>query len=171
MHWHLNLLMKFQYQASRFDISIARLVKSVDQADACFCSQWMHLSKTSGFYVLFSLVQNVLSLLMHILRMMVCVSAFTFISTSRRNFLEFLFFLLQVPSTEIFYSLNATIVGLAVSSEESENLPWCVGLGRLLLQFCHCVQVSNNGLFYLGAFKEHTFQIYIEIKKIFFSTI
>ncbi|EOY19330.1 hypothetical protein QUC31_006154 [Theobroma cacao] len=35
----------------------------------------------------------------------------------------------QVPSTEIFYSLNATIVGLAVSSEESESLPWCVGLG------------------------------------------
>ncbi|PON86110.1 P-loop containing nucleoside triphosphate hydrolase [Trema orientale] len=35
----------------------------------------------------------------------------------------------QVPSTEIFYSLNGTIVGLAVSSEESENLPWCVGLG------------------------------------------
>ncbi|WRX24193.1 hypothetical protein QQP08_016680 [Theobroma cacao] len=35
----------------------------------------------------------------------------------------------SVPSTEIFYSLNATIVGLAVSSEESESLPWCVGLG------------------------------------------
>lgn len=35
----------------------------------------------------------------------------------------------QVPSTEIFYSLNATIVGLAVSSEDSEDFPWCVGLG------------------------------------------
>ncbi|GAV74388.1 MobB domain-containing protein/Clp1 domain-containing protein [Cephalotus follicularis] len=35
----------------------------------------------------------------------------------------------QVPSTEIFYSLNATIVGLAISSEEAENLPSCVGLG------------------------------------------
>ncbi|GLT50468.1 hypothetical protein SLA2020_239540 [Shorea laevis] len=35
----------------------------------------------------------------------------------------------QVPSTEIFYSLNVTIVGLAVSSEASEDLPWCVGLG------------------------------------------
>ncbi|MBA0834756.1 hypothetical protein Goarm_007083, partial [Gossypium armourianum] len=35
----------------------------------------------------------------------------------------------QVPSTETYYSLNATIVGLAVSSEESEDLPWCVGLG------------------------------------------
>lgn len=34
----------------------------------------------------------------------------------------------QVPTTEIYYSLNATVVGLAVSSE-SENLPWCVGLG------------------------------------------
>ncbi|XP_058179300.1 polynucleotide 5'-hydroxyl-kinase NOL9 [Rhododendron vialii] len=35
----------------------------------------------------------------------------------------------QVPSTEVFYSLNATIVGLAVSSEDSEHLPQCVGLG------------------------------------------
>ncbi|WRX13102.1 hypothetical protein QQP08_005589 [Theobroma cacao] len=35
----------------------------------------------------------------------------------------------QVLSTEIFYSLNATIVGLAVSSEEFESLPYCVGLG------------------------------------------
>ncbi|XP_044484586.1 polynucleotide 5'-hydroxyl-kinase NOL9 [Mangifera indica] len=35
----------------------------------------------------------------------------------------------QVPSSEIFYSLNATIVGLAISAEMSENLPWCVGLG------------------------------------------
>ncbi|KAG5536758.1 hypothetical protein RHGRI_024255 [Rhododendron griersonianum] len=34
----------------------------------------------------------------------------------------------QVPSTEVFYSLNATIVGLAVSSEDSEHLPQCVGL-------------------------------------------
>ncbi|GAY38961.1 hypothetical protein CUMW_040710 [Citrus unshiu] len=35
----------------------------------------------------------------------------------------------QVPSSEIFYSLNATIVGLAISSDASENLPHCVGLG------------------------------------------
>ncbi|CAN6585263.1 unnamed protein product [Malus baccata var. baccata] len=35
----------------------------------------------------------------------------------------------QVPGAEIFYSLNATIVGLAVSSEGSKDLPWCVGLG------------------------------------------
>ncbi|XP_062169545.1 polynucleotide 5'-hydroxyl-kinase NOL9 [Alnus glutinosa] len=35
----------------------------------------------------------------------------------------------QVPSSEIYFSLNATIVGLAVSSEDSENLPLCVGLG------------------------------------------
>ncbi|XVE54883.1 hypothetical protein DITRI_Ditri03aG0118100 [Diplodiscus trichospermus] len=35
----------------------------------------------------------------------------------------------QVPSNEIYYSLNSTIVGLAVSSEGSEDLPWCVGLG------------------------------------------
>ncbi|KAJ8772154.1 hypothetical protein K2173_027331 [Erythroxylum novogranatense] len=35
----------------------------------------------------------------------------------------------QVPRSEIFYSLNATIVGLAVTSERSEDVPWCVGLG------------------------------------------
>lgn len=35
----------------------------------------------------------------------------------------------QVPCTEVFYSLNASIVGLAVSSEQLEDLPLCVGLG------------------------------------------
>ncbi|KAK9116970.1 hypothetical protein Sjap_015917 [Stephania japonica] len=39
----------------------------------------------------------------------------------------------QVPSTEVLHSLNATIVGLAVSSAESSDLelctPLCVGLG------------------------------------------
>ncbi|PRQ16052.1 putative P-loop containing nucleoside triphosphate hydrolase [Rosa chinensis] len=35
----------------------------------------------------------------------------------------------QVPGTEIFYSLNGSIVGLAVSTEGSKDLPWCVGLG------------------------------------------
>ncbi|CAH9095862.1 unnamed protein product [Cuscuta epithymum] len=35
----------------------------------------------------------------------------------------------QVPMSEVFYSLNATIVGLAVSSENSEEMPHCVGLG------------------------------------------
>ncbi|CAK8578378.1 unnamed protein product [Lathyrus sativus] len=35
----------------------------------------------------------------------------------------------EVPSSEIFYSLNASIVGLAVESEGAENLPWCLGLG------------------------------------------
>ncbi|PKI63168.1 polynucleotide 5'-hydroxyl-kinase NOL9-like [Punica granatum] len=35
----------------------------------------------------------------------------------------------QVPTTEVFYSLNASIVGLGVSSEESPDLPLCVGLG------------------------------------------
>lgn len=34
----------------------------------------------------------------------------------------------QVATTETFYSLNATIVGLAISSV-SEQLPQCVGLG------------------------------------------
>ncbi|KAL2335721.1 hypothetical protein Fmac_016934 [Flemingia macrophylla] len=35
----------------------------------------------------------------------------------------------EVPSSEIFFTLNATIVGLAVNSEGPENLPWCLGLG------------------------------------------
>ncbi|TKY50455.1 Polynucleotide 5'-hydroxyl-kinase NOL9 [Spatholobus suberectus] len=35
----------------------------------------------------------------------------------------------EVPSSEIFFSLNATIVGLAVDSKGPENLPWCLGLG------------------------------------------
>ncbi|KAG4392604.1 hypothetical protein GLYMA_04G177200v4 [Glycine max] len=35
----------------------------------------------------------------------------------------------EVPSSEIFYSLNATVVGLAVDSDGPENLPWCLGLG------------------------------------------
>ncbi|XP_059640011.1 polynucleotide 5'-hydroxyl-kinase NOL9-like isoform X2 [Cornus florida] len=35
----------------------------------------------------------------------------------------------QVPTAETFYSLNATIVGLAVSSADYEHLPSCVGLG------------------------------------------
>lgn len=35
----------------------------------------------------------------------------------------------QVPNTEVLYSLNATIVGLAVSSVDSQSLPVCVGLG------------------------------------------
>ncbi|KAL9267300.1 Polynucleotide 5'-hydroxyl-kinase NOL9-like protein [Drosera capensis] len=35
----------------------------------------------------------------------------------------------DVPSTEVFYSLNATIVGLAVNWGISESIPVCVGLG------------------------------------------
>ncbi|KAI3725938.1 hypothetical protein L1987_65734 [Smallanthus sonchifolius] len=35
----------------------------------------------------------------------------------------------EVPKAEIFYSLNASIVGLAVDPEGSEHLPRCVGLG------------------------------------------
>ncbi|XP_057952159.1 polynucleotide 5'-hydroxyl-kinase NOL9-like isoform X2 [Malania oleifera] len=35
----------------------------------------------------------------------------------------------QVPRTEIFRSLNASLVGLAISSEESEQFSHCVGLG------------------------------------------
>ncbi|KAI3744467.1 hypothetical protein L1987_57548 [Smallanthus sonchifolius] len=35
----------------------------------------------------------------------------------------------EVPKAEIFYSLNASIVGLAVDPEGSGHLPRCVGLG------------------------------------------
>ncbi|KAK2425381.1 polynucleotide 5'-hydroxyl-kinase NOL9 [Trifolium repens] len=35
----------------------------------------------------------------------------------------------EVPSSEIFYSLNASIVSFAVESDDPENLPWCLGLG------------------------------------------
>lgn len=35
----------------------------------------------------------------------------------------------MVSSSESFYSLNASIVGLAVDSEDSGKFPWCVGLG------------------------------------------
>ncbi|KAL3748319.1 hypothetical protein ACJRO7_009538 [Eucalyptus globulus] len=35
----------------------------------------------------------------------------------------------QVPSTDVFYSLNASIVGLAISSNEPDDLPSSVGLG------------------------------------------
>ncbi|XP_009631975.1 polynucleotide 5'-hydroxyl-kinase NOL9 isoform X1 [Nicotiana tabacum] len=35
----------------------------------------------------------------------------------------------EVPKSEVFYSLNATIVGLAVDSEYSESFPDCMGLG------------------------------------------
>ncbi|PQQ21773.1 hypothetical protein Pyn_38172 [Prunus yedoensis var. nudiflora] len=40
-------------------------------------------------------------------------------------------FKILVPGSEIFYSLNATIVGLVVNSQGSKDLPWCVGLGEL----------------------------------------
>ncbi|KAL9239560.1 hypothetical protein vseg_013869 [Gypsophila vaccaria] len=35
----------------------------------------------------------------------------------------------DVPATEVLYSLNATVIGLAVSSGDSPSLPLCVGLG------------------------------------------
>lgn len=45
----------------------------------------------------------------------------------------------QVPKSEVFYSLNASIVGLAV---DSENFPDCMGLGKLLQQDSHtCVVI------------------------------
>jgi polynucleotide 5'-hydroxyl-kinase GRC3/NOL9 len=35
----------------------------------------------------------------------------------------------QIPSSEVYYSLNASIVGLGISTEVFEDLPSCVGLG------------------------------------------
>ncbi|XP_057251206.1 polynucleotide 5'-hydroxyl-kinase NOL9 [Beta vulgaris subsp. vulgaris] len=49
----------------------------------------------------------------------------------------------EVPSTEVFYSLNATIVGLAVSSADSQALPVCVGLG---MSYIHTA--SSEALIY-----------------------
>ncbi|KAI5329173.1 hypothetical protein L3X38_028570 [Prunus dulcis] len=45
--------------------------------------------------------------------------------------------------------LNVTIVGLAVSSEGSKDLPWCVGLGSVSLDWYsgkHTGQVLSLGL-------------------------
>uniref|UniRef100_A0A7N0V291 Uncharacterized protein n=1 Tax=Kalanchoe fedtschenkoi TaxID=63787 RepID=A0A7N0V291_KALFE len=36
----------------------------------------------------------------------------------------------QIPASEVFYSLNASIVGLVISPEDSETPPHCIGLGR-----------------------------------------
>ncbi|KAI3943925.1 hypothetical protein MKW92_025848 [Papaver armeniacum] len=53
----------------------------------------------------------------------------------------------QVPSSEIFYALNGSIVGLAVSSAKSSDseheTPWCVGLGIV-----RGIDVSK-GIFYV----------------------
>ncbi|KAJ8553841.1 hypothetical protein K7X08_024519 [Anisodus acutangulus] len=49
----------------------------------------------------------------------------------------------EVPKSEVFYSLNATIVGLTVDSEGSENFPDCMGLGivRAIDTFKHVLYV------------------------------
>ncbi|KAJ0047502.1 hypothetical protein Pint_15345 [Pistacia integerrima] len=72
----------------------------------------------------------------------------------------------QVPSTEIFYSLNATIVGLATSSEMCENLPWCVGLGRSLLHHLFVIlffafTTSPSVLFELVKFFTYFIPVYL----------
>lgn len=48
----------------------------------------------------------------------------------------------QVPNTEVLYSLNASIVGLAVNPEDLQSLPVCVGLGIV-----RGVDVSRNLLY------------------------
>ncbi|KAG4914422.1 hypothetical protein JHK87_051979 [Glycine soja] len=55
----------------------------------------------------------------------------------------------EVPSSEIFFSLNATIVGLAVDSEGPENLPSCLGLGRFQKLFrWYCIaKLAENASF------------------------
>ncbi|KAG9156401.1 hypothetical protein Leryth_023029 [Lithospermum erythrorhizon] len=49
----------------------------------------------------------------------------------------------QVPKSETFYSLNATIVGLAVSTEDCKDMPHCLGLGivRGIDTFSHVLYV------------------------------
>lgn len=58
----------------------------------------------------------------------------------------------QVPKNEVLYSLNATIVGLAV---DSENFPDCMGLGKLLQQDSHMCAVILPVL--LASLKETQF--------------
>lgn len=53
----------------------------------------------------------------------------------------------QVPKSEVFYSLNATIVGLAVDSEYSESFPDCMGLGKLLQLDSHTCFVILSVLY------------------------
>ncbi|XP_074284661.1 polynucleotide 5'-hydroxyl-kinase NOL9 isoform X2 [Silene latifolia] len=48
----------------------------------------------------------------------------------------------QVPTTEVLYSLNATVIGLAVSSGDCQSLPSCVGLGIV-----RGIDVSKNLLY------------------------
>ncbi|KAK9747979.1 hypothetical protein RND81_02G027800 [Saponaria officinalis] len=48
----------------------------------------------------------------------------------------------EVPATEVLYSLNATVIGLAVSSRDSQSLPLCVGLGIV-----RGIDVSKNLLY------------------------
>jgi hypothetical protein len=62
----------------------------------------------------------------------------------------------QVPAGEIWRSLNATIVGLAVSnaSEGSRSVPYCVGLGNIsvnsIFEFCFVFSFSVSLQKHLG---------------------
>uniref|UniRef100_A0A453E819 NOL9 C-terminal domain-containing protein n=1 Tax=Aegilops tauschii subsp. strangulata TaxID=200361 RepID=A0A453E819_AEGTS len=54
------------------------------------------------------------------------------LSSNRQNHILHIVFSVQVPRTEIWHSLNATIVGLASSCDTpatAHAIPWCVGLG------------------------------------------
>ncbi|XXG42462.1 hypothetical protein AAC387_Pa01g2737 [Persea americana] len=60
----------------------------------------------------------------------------------------------QVPDSEVSYSLNATIVGLAVSCTKPESsTPWCVGLGIV-----RAVDVSKGLLYVITPVAQHNLE-------------
>ncbi|KAL5133731.1 Expansin-A13 [Glycine soja] len=51
-----------------------------------------------------------------------------------------------VPTSKIFYHLNAIVVSLAVDSDEPENLPWSLGLVYLTSMFLkHLIESAQDG--------------------------
>ncbi|RWR80312.1 polynucleotide 5'-hydroxyl-kinase NOL9 [Cinnamomum micranthum f. kanehirae] len=60
----------------------------------------------------------------------------------------------QVPDSEVSYSLNATIVGLAVSCTKPESsTPWCVGLGIV-----RAVDISKGLLYVITPVAQHNLE-------------
>ncbi|XP_010540303.1 PREDICTED: polynucleotide 5'-hydroxyl-kinase NOL9-like [Tarenaya hassleriana] len=59
----------------------------------------------------------------------------------------------QIPSSEVLYSLNATIVGLGVSSDVFEDLPPCVGLGLV-----RGIDMEKGVLYVITPVAEHILQ-------------
>ncbi|KAL5082712.1 hypothetical protein RYX36_011133 [Vicia faba] len=65
---------------------------------------------------------------------------------SNRPYRDYHDFFPQVPSSEVFYSLNASIVGLAVESEGPENSPWCLGLDAADVVFTSGADILAVGI-------------------------